>query len=295
MTTFKQTQTPGALAESLKVLNLPSQDYHTDLAVQSCSLLKPMLISPAHYRAQFFETHASTKAKDFGTLIHTLVLEPQTFASRYAVYAGVKDGRDPEFKAFTKAHAGQTVIDDVALQDAKRMCEKILERRFRGRRFADFLAEGEKEATIYYTDPSTGVRCRVRVDLLHPEFVFDLKTALSVIQAEWLRQAVSLHYDLQSYMYSLAVCLFAGHEKPLPFVFIAAENTAPYSVSAFTAGESFLSRGGRKYQEALSAYAACSQVNHWPDLGEEATVELEHWMVGAANEPAWRASLVTTP
>lgn len=292
MTIFKKIDSQGALADSVKIINLPGHEYHADLGVQSCSLLKPMLISPAHYRSQFFEAQSSSKAKDFGTLIHTLVLEPQTFASRYAVYAGVKDGRDPEFKAFTKAHPGQIVVDDVALQDAKRMCEKILDRRFRGRRFADYLAEGEKEATIYYTDPSTGVRCRVRVDLLHPEFVFDLKTALSVAQAEWLRQAVSLHYDLQSYMYSLAVCLFAGHEKPLPFVFVAAENTAPYSVSAFTAGESFLARGGRKYQEALSAYAACSQVNHWPDLGEEATVELEHWMASAANEPAWRASLI---
>ncbi len=291
MTTLKQVTLPGQLADSLKILNLPAEDYHQDIAVQSCSLLKPLLVSPAHYKAQFFESNSSSKAKDFGTLIHTLVLEPQAFAARYAVYEGQKDGRDAEFKAFVKAHAGQTVIDDVSLQAAKRMTQKVLERRFRGRPFADYLAEGEKEVTIYFTDPATGVRCRVRVDLLHPEFVFDLKTALSVIQGEWLRQALNLHYDLQSYMYSLAECLVAGREKPLPFVFIVGENSGPNSVSAYTAGESFITKGGKKYQEAISAYAACSKLDHWPDLGEEAVLELEHWMAAAANESAWRTNL----
>ncbi len=290
MTTLKQITTSGRLADSLKILNLPAEDYHRDIAVQSCSLLKPLLVSPAHYKAQFFEASTTSKAKDFGTLIHTLVLEPQTFASRYAVYEGVKDGRDPEFKAFVKAHPGQAVIEDVSLQSAKRMTEKLLERRFRGRPFADYLAEGEKEATIYYTDPTTGVRCRVRIDMLHPEFVFDLKTALSVIQGEWLRQALNLNYDLQSYMYSLAECLYSGRDKPLPFVFIVGENSAPYSASAFTAGDTFIAKGGKKYQEVIAAYAACSKQDYWPDLGEEAVLELDHWMVGAANESAWRVN-----
>ncbi len=291
--TMKTTKLAGALADSWKVLNLPAHEYHSDIDIQSCSLLKAMLVSPAHYKAQFFENRSSSKAKDFGTLIHTLVLEPQAFAARYAVYQGVMDGRDAKFKAFSEAHPLQTIIDDVSLQAARRMADKILERRFRGRPFGDYLAEGEKEVTIYYADPATGVRCRVRIDLLHPEFVFDLKTALSVVQSEWLRQALRLDYDLQSYMYSLAECLWSGRQSPLPFAFIVGENTSPHSVSAFTAGESFLTKGGRKYQEAIGAYAACSKVNHWPDLGEEATLELEHWMVAssAANEPAWRTQL----
>jgi len=124
------------------------------------------------------------------------------------------DGRDAKFKAFSEAHPLQAIIDDVSLQAARRMADKILERRFRGRLFGDYLAEGEKEVTIYYTDPATGVRCRVRIDLLHPEFVFDLKTALSVVQSEWLRQALRLDYDLQSCMYSLAECLWSGRQSP---------------------------------------------------------------------------------
>ena len=43
MTTLKQITTSGRLADSLKILNLPAEDYHRDIAVQSCSLLKPLL------------------------------------------------------------------------------------------------------------------------------------------------------------------------------------------------------------------------------------------------------------
>lgn len=283
---------PGILADSLKIVRLPADDYHSDIAVQSCGLLKSMLVSPAHYRAQFFDTNKTTKAKEFGTLIHTLVLEPAAFAARYAVYPGVKDGRDAKYKAFVEKHGGQTVVDDVSLQLAQGMAQRILDRQFKGRAFREYIAEGEPEVTIYFTDPATKVRCRVRIDLLHPEFIFDLKTAISVIKSDFLRQAVNLHYDMQSYMYSLAECLWSGRETPLPFVFIAAENTAPYSVSAFTAGSSILAKGGAKYQDALSGYAACSQVNHWPDLGHEDTLDLEPWMaLPAANESSWRAQL----
>lgn len=284
--------TEGALASNRKIVGFPADEYHHCVDVQSCSLLKAMLVSPAHYKAQFFEPPASTKAKEFGTLIHMLVLEPQSFASRYAVYPGVRDGRDAACKAFTAAHPGLTVIDDISLQEARTMSEAILERRFRGRPIADYLAEGEKEVTVFYTDPATGVPCRVRIDLLHPEFVFDLKTALSVSRTDWLRQAMGLHYDLQCFMYSLAECLFAGRESALPFVFIAAENTPPHSVSVFTAGESFVTSGAQKYQQALTAYAACSQVDLWPGLGQEDTLELDPWMAApASTEPEWRTGL----
>lgn len=290
----KMISIAGVLADSIKIVGLPAHEYHADIGVQSCGLLKPMLTSPAHYKSQFFDTTRSSKAKDFGTLIHTLVLEPASFAARYIVYPGVKDGRDSKYKAFVEKHAGRIVIDDVSLQLAHGMAERILERRFRGRAFREYIAEGQTEVTIHYTDPSTKIRCRVRIDLLHPEFIFDLKTALSVMQSDFLRQAVNLHYDMQSYMYSLAECLWAGREVPLPFVFVAAENTAPHSVSAFTAGATLVGKGGRKYQDALGAYAACSAVNHWPDLGSEDTLELEHWMAtSAANESTWRAQLAT--
>ena len=292
-TVFQPTITAGKLAGSYKVACLPAADYHADFQTQSCSLLKPMLVSPAHYKDQFFNGYNGSKSKDFGTLLHTLLLEPHRLAVDYAVFAGRKDGRDRDYKDFCAENPGKAVIDDVSLQEARTLAEKMMHRLVRGRPFGDYLAEGEKEVTIYFTDPTTGVKCKTRIDLLHPEIVFDVKSAVSVVQHEWLRQALNFSYDMQSYMYLLAECLYSGRDKPLPFVFVVGENDRPYSVSAFTAGESFLTKGAGKYQAALTGYAACSRINHWPDLGEEDTLELEHWMA-TSNEPSWRSDLATT-
>lgn len=282
---------PGILGQSFKYLSLPAEDYHSGIDVQSCSLLKPMLISPAHYQAQFFESRETSAAMEFGTLIHTLVLEPSLFMAQYAVFPGKRNARDKDFKAFCTANPGKMVIDDVSLQTARILVDKILHRTFRGRLFGDYVAEGEPEVSIYFSDPVTGVQCRTRIDLLHPEYLFDLKTSAFIVLREWLRHAISLDYDLQAYMYSLGHCLLAGRQTPLPFVFITAESDRPFSVSSFTAGESFLTEGGRKYREAISGYAACTAVQHWPDAGVETTLELEYWQSGAAAVQAWRADL----
>jgi hypothetical protein len=293
-TNFQTTTSAGMLADSSKIVGLPAADYHADLDAQSCSLLKPMLVSPAHYKDQFFNASSGSKSKDFGTLLHTLLLEPPRLAVDYAVFPGRKDGRDRDYKDFCVANAGKAVIDDVSLQETRTLAEKMMHRLVRGRPFGDYIAEGEKEVTIYFTDPSTGVRCRSRIDLLHPEIIFDVKSAVSVVKNEWLRQALNFNYDMQGYMYLLAECLYAGRDTPLPFVFMVGENDRPYSVSVLTAGESFLAKGAGKYKTALTAYAACSRVNHWPDLGEDDTLELDPWMAVDANEPAWRAQLAVT-
>ena len=41
----------GAEADSLLFPNLPADEYHADRDALSCSLLKPLLVSPAHFQA----------------------------------------------------------------------------------------------------------------------------------------------------------------------------------------------------------------------------------------------------
>lgn len=245
-----------------------------------------MLVSPGHYQAQLHASPTKSPARDFGTLVHNLVLEPGMFSREFAVFPGKRDGRDPDFKKFCLQNNLLHVIDEFELAAARKLADKVLSRPVMGRPFGDFVSEGIPEASIFFTDPATDIRCRTRIDLLHPEFVFDLKTTMHPSKNAWLRQALSLHYDMQSYMYGLANCLLRGQSKPSPFVFIAAENEMPHSVSVFTAGETFVENGGRKYQAALSGYAACARVNHWPDAGTDAVLEINHWQ--AANDrPDW--------
>lgn len=69
--------------------DLPAAVYHADRDALSCSLLKPLLRSPAHFHLALANGGAATAAKDFGSLVHLLLLEPEKTVSALAVYPGV--------------------------------------------------------------------------------------------------------------------------------------------------------------------------------------------------------------
>ena len=242
-------------------------------------MLKKMLISPAHYVRNIFDTPKTSAALNFGSLIHTMVLEPGSFHTVYDIWPVDVRPNSKEGKAFAQSRPNRNLITETEFAQARRMASKILERTYRGRPLSRFLEEGEPEVTFFFTDPDCGVECRVRHDLWHPEILFDLKTTRHPHVRQFLHAAVEMHYDLQAYMYGYAEALYSGRSRALPFVFVAAENTMPHSVSMLTAAENFIANGKAKYIHALSRYAACTQVDYWPDLGVEQEIDIEPWQV----------------
>lgn len=270
----------GAAPGSKAVFNLPDEVYHADLGVTSCSMLKKMLVSPADYQHALTTPGKVAPALDFGTLVHLLVLQPHLVPGLVAVFPGSKGSGDRPRKAyveFADLHVGRLIVDEPTYREAVQVRDRVLEKVVMGRPFGDFVHEGTPEASLYYIDPNTDVECRCRVDLLHPEVSFDLKTTRFATTAGWKRQALDLDYDMQAYMYSLARCMYEGESQPKPFVFVAAVNEAPYSVAARVAGLSFMEEGGRKYQHAMISLAACCKSNVWPALCEDDTLEVAPW------------------
>lgn len=174
----------------------------------------------------------------------------------------------------------------------RRVAEKIASTQYKGRPLQRFIEESLTEATIYFTEPTTGLRMRVRLDAFHPDISFDLKSTRHGTARAFLRDAVDMAYDLQAYMYSLARCMYEGRKVAPPFVFIAAESTAPHSVSTLEAGENFMGNGALKFKACAAAFKACTQTGYWPDLGVDAVLELEPWQQFAANT-GWQAGLAS--
>lgn len=274
---FRLDTCEGASPGSLRLRNFAASGYHTELERQSCSLLKPILVSPAHYKAQFFETRKSSDAMAFGSLLHTLVLEPHLLHTQYVVVPGSGKLPAAEIRSLAAAHPGKTVLRDVEFQEIRLLADRVLYRHFKGRPVARFLEEGIAEATFFYDDPVTGVPCRVRIDLWHPDFIFDLKTTRYGEVGQFVRSAVDLHYDLQAYMYCLADAVWEGRAAARPFVFVAANSQVPHPVHILTAGSAFLDNGRAKYERALSLYKACAELDYWPDGSADEDIELEPW------------------
>jgi hypothetical protein len=268
---------PGSANESVMFPKLPAHVYHADRDALSCSMLKPLLISPAHFQASLLTTGSSSAAKDLGSLVHLLLLEPELINSEVAVYPGIGCARDREYKKFLADNSHRLAVDEPTLASARRLVQKVANTLFRGRRVLHFIEESMTECSVYFTEPVTGLRLRVRFDAYHPDFSFDLKTTRHATPAAFARDAVEFGYDLQAYMYSLARCAFEGKAEPVPFVFITAETSVPNSVCVHTAGTTFLENGAAKLQECLATFKACTSVAHWPDLSCQTTLEINHW------------------
>ncbi|MFC6281169.1 PD-(D/E)XK nuclease-like domain-containing protein [Polaromonas aquatica] len=253
-------------------------------------MLKPLLESPAHFQANLLSLNKATKAMDFGSLVHGLVLEPHLIGNEFSIYPGIADGRASEYKAFLTKHASRMVVDEPTFARARRLAEKILHRIVFGRAFGDFVNEGTPEASIYVEEPTTGLMLRTRLDLYHPEHSFDLKTTRHGTINAFIRDAVDMHYDFQAFMYTIARSLYEGRSTPAKFVFIAAETEAPNSIHQITAGQSFMSNGAKKFQEVLSVYSACMQTGFWPDSSGNAEAEIEPWQ-SFSGKSDWKAAL----
>lgn len=266
--------------------------YHSDKDILSSSMLKHALESPAQFIASLTTPSNRTDAKDFGTLIHALILEPHTVQSLVAISAQPL-GRDADSKKFRKANADRICLSIAEFASATQLADKVLSTMFRGRPFYKFVEEGTVESSIYYTDPTTGIECRTRLDLMHPDFTFDIKTTRQSTAPAFQRDAISMHYDLSAYMYSLSRVLLEKNPTPKPFVLVPVCTDAPHSVFFMPCSSSVLENGQRKYNTALSTIQACTRVNHWPGLDGEYEMDIEPWQAFTPEPAPWRKTALT--
>lgn len=281
--------TPGIDGDSCMFKFMPADAYHADRSALSCSLLKPLLISPAHFQAALVANETRSDARDFGTLVHLLVLQPELASQELAVFPGVA-GRHSGWSTFAALHPDKLVVDEPTFTQGRRLAHKVLETRYKGRPLRDFVEESIAEATVYFTEPATGLRMRIRLDAYHPDISFDLKTSRFALPRAFGKDAVDRHYDLQAYMYSLGRCMYEGRQSAKPFVFIVAENEAPHSVSTLEAGSTFVENGSNKFQACAATFKACTEAGYWPDLGSDGTLEIDPWQQFVATG-GWRESL----
>ncbi|QHE78547.1 PD-(D/E)XK nuclease-like domain-containing protein [Hydrogenophaga sp. PBL-H3] len=275
--TQEEQATVGFSPGSFLYKDLPAHVYHAGRESLSCSLLKPLLISPAHFKTALVQQYTSSSAKDFGSLLHLLLLQPHLAGQEVAVYPGIGNGRDRAYKSFLEANVLKLVVDEPTFSEARALTAKVQETTFKGRKIGLFLEEALTEVSIYFTEPTTGLKLRIRPDIYHPDMTLDLKSTRHGTVAKFGRDAVDMDYDLQAFMYSMGRSLYEGSATPKPFVFLAAETSAPHSIHRLTASESFLTNGAKKFQECLSIYKACTLTDHWPDLSSEGEIELDHW------------------
>ena len=272
------------LDELKKLDKLTNAEYHGGHAV-SKSQLDIIHQSPAHYHYRYLSGEyrdTTTPALEFGSMAHSYVLEFDTFFNEYC---RVPDGapkppttqqlnaKKPSddtlvsikwWSDFRKAHAGKKPITDEDLTILHAIRASVLANKTAKK----LLEDGIAEASVYFTEPETGMECRVRPDWYSSrDFIVDLKTTTSAAPRAFGYSAAKYRYHVQAAMYMDAM-YHKFNEYPAGFVFIAVEKTPPYVTACYLATPAMLDAGGNAYLADLRRLQECQQTGVWPAYGD---------------------------
>lgn len=252
--------------ESLRLENVPDATYHASTGIGSTAL-KKFMQSPAHYRAYLTEEFKQTPAQAFGSLVHSLVLEPGTFSDRYAVMPkSITSRRTKAYKAWAAENKGKLELTHDEAQSATHCAESAKNS------FARYLVEGAKTEVSYWKKLPSGLVIKARVDLEFNQTCYDLKTTINAEPNKFARDALNYGYHIQAAHYLMVTGLNE-------FGLLAVEKTPPY---ACTGPHTFDGPGMDAIMDkVLNAYGdfdASIQADYWPGYGvSEHIIEIRSW------------------
>jgi hypothetical protein len=183
------------------------------------------------------------KTKVFGRAFHQHLLEPETVGT---VLQQLLPDMAPETMALAPAQSEQlATLMKTIRQDA--FCRR-------------YLRLSEREKIVLSTDPTTGVACKARLDMVYTSpkrqnaLIIDLKTTSARTQAQFLESCYTYDYDRQAafYLDSLRNADDGSWAttKRLRFVFIGIMKQRPHRLFAVDATSipGFMEYGQKKYR-----------------------------------------------
>lgn len=207
----------------------------------SYSALKQFDKSPNHLLAYWDRDLVPSSAMIKGRLIHTLVLEPDTFSENYAVFEG-KVKRGKAYDEFALENEGKDIISEKDLDDAQAVRDAVW-----ANPIAKDLFDITGEVEQSFECNVLGHNMKGFIDGVGNDFIFDLKTTQSSEPRKFARDAYSYGYHLQAAIY------LAAAQKEHYYI-ISVESAAPYNVTVFQMTEDMIHKGFEDLGRLLSEY-----------------------------------------
>ncbi|MDQ1113987.1 hypothetical protein QE418_003435 [Microbacterium testaceum] len=278
------------------VADLDEREYHAHHALSSTGA-RELLRAPLRFLHNQQAERAPKKAFDVGTFAHSKVLGTGAQAIVYPDGTGgdvftVWDDEAQEYvehdNVLAKNGAVSTALAKAFDADARArglvplkraeydavnaMAESVL-----SHAGARWLLEhqGMPEASVFATDPATGVEERARFDwlVLDGDFRFgvDLKTVHGDATPHAFQRSVTDRgYHVQEAWYEDAA--EAAGEPINDFAFIVVEKEPPYLTAVFSLDDKFREIGRERAKRAREVYAKATETGYWP--GHPAAIQL---------------------
>lgn len=254
---------------------MTNEEYHLHHAVGHSSL-----DDFRRSRKQFYAKHIArtlqreqTPAMQLGSLVHTLVLEPETVPERYAI-AMEMDRRTNDGKAawaaFQDAAVGREVIDFKLYKHAELIANAVLTNDTAA---GLFTADGPIEQPCFWDQDRIACKCKPDKWLLDDGIIIDLKTCRDSTPDGFARAAANLGYFRQAAWYLRGT-------KATDFIFVAVQTEEPYEVGIYEIDAGDLEIGDRQNLDALCALKKCIDTGNWSSPHETSvqTLKLPNWI-----------------
>lgn len=255
---------------------LSNSAYHSGAGI-SCTGLKKIAVSPAHYKHGEFK---QTAAMFTGSATHSAILEPDLFAKQYVFLPQGKDRRSSEYKALCAEHGADNVLTNLDRFQILQMQRAVKANPVANKWL--YEEEGRNELSVYAEDPETGVLVRCRFDrLLNRGFSPDLKTTVDASPRGFSNAIAKYGYAFQAAFY-MDTFEWATGDKLEGFGFLAVESKAPYNVMCYRLDDESIEVGRSQYRAALNKYAECLESGVWhgyDDCELEMLIGLPDWML----------------
>jgi hypothetical protein len=267
------------------VLGLPMAEYLADDGLSgsgAAKLLPPN--APAIFRWSRDHPQESSEAMDFGSAVHQLALgDPED--RLLIVDAATWRGKDA---AIAKAEAranGLIPVLERSMRDIRATAEAVKAHPLASKLFSN----GQPEASMFWTDPATGVRCKCRLDWLPDNrkgrvTLVDLKTSRSADPQTWAKSAADYSYFQQA-ANNIDGIKALGLAKDAAFLFVVVETRAPYLISVVELDEEAIELGAALNHQARGIYKRCIESGEWPGFPNEVSkVSLPSWFMSRKEE-----------
>jgi len=285
MTNIVQTNSCSATL----IEDQPYEEYAARHEFLRSSLLKQILVTPWHFQHSLQNPKKETVAMTKGTALHAALLEPESFQRRFAVVPKidrrVKDGK-LRWQAFVEANRGKTLIQtkDVKLIQILR---RSISQNSRAR--ALLTMPGTSEASLYWTDVTTGVKLKARMDRLITEpsrLLLEVKSTGNATKRQFQKKIIEYDYHFSLAMYREGLKSQFGEYPPVVFLVIEDET---WQICLYSPDRKMLAEGHRRFRSALDTFAKCRGANQWPGYQPNSMIEeisLPRWASRATEQPS---------
>lgn len=261
--------TAAVEAEATAIVDgLPAETYHADTKSISSTGLRKLLAPgcPAQFRYDRDHPQAPKREFDLGNAVHAAVLGEGHDIVEITEFTDYKTGAAQAAKRAAYA-AGKVPLLPKEKAQVDAMAEAIRQHPDAGTLFAPGM--GVPERSIYWTDPATGVRCRVRPDwlIIRPDVtvIVDLKTTTDANPDACSKAIESYSYHQQGALYIDGVQAAGLAPEGARFFYAFQSKKAPYLITVRELADQDQDIGRARNEKALRVYADCMANNDWPD------------------------------